>query len=56
MSTRKTSTSAVTFKALELEKEGITSYEDGWDEWDGPIWPWREDCTETTLKEAHPGK
>ncbi|OCK80542.1 hypothetical protein K432DRAFT_392950 [Lepidopterella palustris CBS 459.81] len=27
---------------FEKEKASIKSYEDGWDEWDGPIWPWRE--------------
>jgi hypothetical protein len=27
---------------FEKEKAAIKSYEDGWDEWDGPIWPWRE--------------
>ena len=26
----------------EKEKAAITSYEEGWDRWDGPIWPWRE--------------
>ncbi|KAF2500332.1 hypothetical protein BU16DRAFT_244039 [Lophium mytilinum] len=28
--------------AFEKEKASIKAYEDGWDEWDGPIWPWRE--------------
>ncbi|KAF4305371.1 hypothetical protein GTA08_BOTSDO06531 [Botryosphaeria dothidea] len=28
--------------AWEAEKAAIVSYEDGWDRWDGPIWPWRE--------------
>lgn len=28
-------------QAYEAEKAAITSYEDGWDRWDGPIWPWR---------------
>ena len=27
--------------AFEAEKAAITSYEDGWDRWDGPVWPWR---------------
>lgn len=27
---------------FEKEKTAIKSYEDGWDDWDGPIWPWRE--------------
>lgn len=26
----------------EKEKAAITSYEEGWDRWDGPIWPWRQ--------------
>ncbi|EOA91307.1 hypothetical protein ACJQWK_03717 [Exserohilum turcicum] len=26
-------------EAFEREKAAITSYEDGWDRWDGPIWP-----------------
>jgi hypothetical protein len=25
--------------AFELEKSQITSYEEGWDRWDGPVWP-----------------
>lgn len=25
--------------AFEREKAAITSYEDGWDRWDGPIYP-----------------
>ncbi|KAL1795324.1 hypothetical protein ACET3X_007140 [Alternaria dauci] len=25
--------------AFELEKAAITSYEEGWDRWDGPIYP-----------------
>ncbi|KAF2121855.1 hypothetical protein BDV96DRAFT_593816 [Lophiotrema nucula] len=25
----------------EKEKASIKAYEDGWDRWDGPIWPWR---------------
>ncbi|KAG9188026.1 hypothetical protein G6011_01949 [Alternaria panax] len=25
--------------AFELEKSAITSYEEGWDRWDGPIYP-----------------
>lgn len=25
----------------EKDKAAIKSYEDGWDRWDGPIWPWR---------------
>jgi len=25
--------------AYEQEKAAIKSYEDGWDRWDGPIWP-----------------
>ncbi|KAF2803754.1 uncharacterized protein BDZ99DRAFT_162085 [Mytilinidion resinicola] len=28
--------------AFEKEKATIKAYEDGWDNWDGPIWPWRE--------------
>lgn len=27
---------------FEKEKAAIKSYEGGWDDWDGPIWPWRE--------------
>jgi len=27
--------------AYELEKASIKSYEDGWDNWDGPVWPWK---------------
>ncbi|KAF2176413.1 hypothetical protein K469DRAFT_682582 [Zopfia rhizophila CBS 207.26] len=27
---------------FEKEKAAIKSYEDGWDRWDGPIWPWRQ--------------
>ena len=27
---------------FEKEKTAIKSYEEGWDDWDGPIWPWRE--------------
>jgi hypothetical protein len=26
-------------EAFEREKAAITSYEEGWDRWDGPIWP-----------------
>ncbi|USP79303.1 hypothetical protein yc1106_06577 [Curvularia clavata] len=26
-------------EAFEREKAAIISYEDGWDRWDGPIWP-----------------
>jgi len=26
----------------EKEQAAIKSYEEGWDRWDGPIWPWRE--------------
>ncbi|RYN54096.1 hypothetical protein AA0118_g9382 [Alternaria tenuissima] len=25
--------------AFELEKAAVTSYEEGWDRWDGPIYP-----------------
>ncbi|KAJ4366294.1 hypothetical protein N0V83_007930 [Neocucurbitaria cava] len=25
--------------AFEREKAAITSYEEGWDRWDGPVWP-----------------
>lgn len=25
----------------EKDKAALTSYEEGWDRWDGPIWPWR---------------
>ncbi|EUC46681.1 hypothetical protein COCMIDRAFT_35676 [Bipolaris oryzae ATCC 44560] len=25
--------------AFEMEKAAITSYEQGWDGWDGPVWP-----------------
>lgn len=28
--------------AYEEEKASIKAYEDGWDDWDGPIWPWRQ--------------
>lgn len=27
---------------FEREKAAIHAYEDGWDEWDGPIYPWRQ--------------
>ena len=26
-------------EAFEREKAAIVSYEDGWDRWDGPVWP-----------------
>jgi hypothetical protein len=26
-------------EAFERELAGLTAYEDGWDRWDGPIWP-----------------
>jgi hypothetical protein len=26
-------------EAFELEKSQIKSYEEGWDNWDGPVWP-----------------
>jgi hypothetical protein len=26
-------------RAFELEKAAVTSYEEGWDRWDGPIYP-----------------
>ena len=26
-------------EAFEREKAAITCYEEGWDRWDGPIWP-----------------
>ncbi|MBO1765081.1 hypothetical protein JQN64_28330, partial [Escherichia coli] len=26
-------------EAFEREKAAIISYEDGWDRWDGPVWP-----------------
>jgi hypothetical protein len=26
-------------EAFEREKAAITSYEEGWDRWDGPVWP-----------------
>lgn len=26
-------------EAFEREKAAIKSYEEGWDRWDGPIWP-----------------
>jgi hypothetical protein len=29
-------------ETFEEEKSHIISYEDGWDEWDGPIWPYKE--------------
>jgi len=28
--------------AYELEKASIKAYEDGWDDWDGPVWPWNQ--------------
>lgn len=50
-------TSTLASEGLEREKAAITSYEDGWDEWDGPIWPWRETSTEKIeLKDVHAGK
>ncbi|KAF2084590.1 hypothetical protein K490DRAFT_59556 [Saccharata proteae CBS 121410] len=33
--------------AFEAEKAAITSYEENWDSWDGPVWPYR-----TTAKAA----
>ncbi|KAF4305370.1 hypothetical protein GTA08_BOTSDO06530 [Botryosphaeria dothidea] len=27
--------------AFEAEKAAITSYEENWDSWDGPVWDWR---------------
>jgi hypothetical protein len=49
-------TSTSTSEAFEREKAAITSYEEGWDEWDGPIWPWRQSHIEIIeLKEAQPG-
>jgi hypothetical protein len=26
----------------EKDKAALTSYEEGWDRWDGPVWPWRQ--------------
>lgn len=26
-------------EAFEREKAAITCYEEGWDRWDGPVWP-----------------
>jgi hypothetical protein len=50
-------TSTSTSETFELEKATITSYEEGWDEWDGPVWPWRQSDTKTIeLKEVPPGK
>jgi hypothetical protein len=32
---------------FEAEKAAIQSYEDGWDRWDGPLYPYKcNDCTE----------
>lgn len=28
-----------TEEAFEREKAAVTSYEQGWDRWDGPVWP-----------------
>lgn len=27
--------------AYEMEKASIKGYEEGWDRWDGPVWPYR---------------
>jgi hypothetical protein len=49
-------TSTSTSEAFEHEKAAIKSYEDGWDEWDGPIWPWRRSHTEIIeLEKVQPG-
>ena len=50
-------TQITSISIFEYEKAAITSYEEGWDEWDGPIWPWRRSSTETIeLKEVQLGK
>ncbi|KAF2471029.1 uncharacterized protein BDR25DRAFT_303580 [Lindgomyces ingoldianus] len=41
MSTSQSSTKKLTpaEESFEQEKAHITSYEEGWDRWDGPMWP-----------------
>lgn len=36
----------------EKEKAAITSYEEGWDRWDGPVWPWRH-TNQLEVQEEH---
>lgn len=40
---------------FEREKASITSYEEGWDEWDGPIWPWKQDNEKVKFREVTSG-
>jgi len=50
--------------AFELEKSHITSYEEGWDRWDGPVWPLgtlqcslqNPNCTLSPCPQHHPAK
>jgi hypothetical protein len=42
-------------EAYEREKAAITSYEDGWDAWDGPVWPWRQTNISATQEEHFDG-
>ncbi|KAF2713547.1 hypothetical protein K504DRAFT_462057 [Pleomassaria siparia CBS 279.74] len=50
--------------AFELEKSQITSYEQGWDRWDGPVWPLgtvqcslqNPTCRLTPCPEHHPAE
>jgi hypothetical protein len=39
MSTSSTSKNLSAEANFELEKSKINSYEEGWDRWDGPMWP-----------------
>lgn len=35
--------------AYEMEKASIKGYEEGWDRWDGPVWPYRGAAAEKVL-------
>lgn len=41
--------------AFEREKASIISYEDGWDEWDGPIWPWKQNNEKVKFQDVGSG-
>ncbi|KAF2196198.1 hypothetical protein GQ43DRAFT_445340, partial [Delitschia confertaspora ATCC 74209] len=40
--------------AFEAEKAAITSYEDGWDRWDGPVYPYKQRNTVITCETPKP--
>lgn len=44
-------------QAFEREKAAITSYEQGWDRWDGPVWPlgYVQCRMRTSLRPSNPG-